>query len=261
MAVDFEQSEGVGLLTLAQPDRLNPMNDATWSAIDALLDQLERDGADALRAVVVTGAGRVFSAGGDINRMRAVLTSGRSDEEFRRSELARLRRIAASLVRLVRLPPVRVAAVNHCAVGAGLALACACDYRLIDEDGFFDTSFARLGLPGDTGISYFLPRLIGAARARDWLIRPRRVHAAEALDIGLVNEVVPANRLLDRAKAVAAEYARTPPVTVRWIHRLVDLPDGLEPALEQEAQATVACKMSPEHREAVAAFLDRRGHA
>lgn len=258
MAVDFTQSDGVGLLTLAQPDRLNPMNDATWSAMDALLDELEAGPSGGLRALVVTGAGRVFSAGGDINRMRAVLTSGRSEEEFRRSELARLRRIAASLVRFVRLPVVRVAAVNHCAVGAGLALACACDYRIIDEDGFLDTSFGRLGLPGDTGITHFLPQLIGPHRARDWLLRPRRIPAPQALSLGLVDEVVPAPQLLPRAHELATQYAQASPPLLRSVHHLVDTLPGLEPALEAEAQATVTCKLSPEHRAAVTAFLNHR---
>jgi len=186
-----------------------------------------------------------------------VLHSGQSQAAFRQSELARLRRIGDILLRWLRMPLIRVAAINRCAVGAGLALACSSDYKIVEEDGFFDTAFGRLGLPGDTGISYFLPRLVGAQRGRDWLIRPRRIYAAEALRIGLVDEVVPAGELLGRAKAVAAEFAAASPVTVGWIRRLVDPGDDreLEQALELEAQATVDCKASSFHRAAVAAFL------
>jgi 2-(1,2-epoxy-1,2-dihydrophenyl)acetyl-CoA isomerase len=259
MAVDFEMTDGVGLLTLAQPDRLNPMNDEAWSAIEALIAEL--DGDDRLKAVVVTGAGRVFSAGGDINRMRAVLNSDRSEKEFHDSELARLRWIGKTLVNFVRLPVVRVAAVNRCAVGAGLALACACDYRIVGDDGFFDTSFARLGLPGDTGISHFLPQLIGANRAKDWLLRPRRIYGPEALRIGLVDEVVPTDELLNRARAVAGEVAAASQVAVVSIRQLIDTVGGLDAALDMEAQATVACKMSEYHKAAVAEFLEKHNPA
>jgi 2-(1,2-epoxy-1,2-dihydrophenyl)acetyl-CoA isomerase len=256
VAVNFQQSDKVGFVTLSQPEKLNPLNDEMWADLDSLTGRIEHE---PLRSVVLTGAGRVFSAGGDINRMQMVLISGQSQKAFRDSELARLRHISTILLRWLRMPIIRVAAINRCAVGAGLALACSADYRIVSEDGFFDTAFGRLGLPGDTGISYFLPRLVGAHRGRDWLIRPRRIYAAEALRIGLVDEVVPAAELLAHAEAVAAEFAAESPEAIGWIRRLLD-PAGdleLERALELEAQATVDCKTSAFHREAVAAFVAR----
>jgi 2-(1,2-epoxy-1,2-dihydrophenyl)acetyl-CoA isomerase len=258
MAVDFSQENDIGCIELSQPDQLNPLDDRTWSGLSSLITELEHDANRSLRSLTITGAGRVFSAGGDINRMRAVLDSPQSESEFRESELTRLRWISAIVLRWVRLPIVRIAAVNRCAVGAGLALASSCDYRIVSDDGFFDTSFARLGLPGDTGISYFLPRLIGVQRAREWLIRPRRVYADEALSIGLVDEVVPAHELRQRARSAAADFAALSPVAMGWVRQLVDTERSLEHALELEAQATVACKGTTFHRSAVADFLNKR---
>lgn len=258
MTVNFSREDDIGFIELSQPDQLNPMNDRAWSDLGSLITDLENDKSRAPRCLIITGAGRLFSAGGDVNRMRAVLDSAQSESEFRDSELQRLRWISGILLRWVRLPAVRIAAVNRCAVGAGLALASSCDYRIVGDDGFFDTSFARLGLPGDTGISYFLPRLIGAHRAREWLIRPRRIYADEALGIGLVEEVAPAHELLDRARLVAADFAAMSPVAIAWIRQLVVTDGSLERALELEAQATVACKSTKFHRSAVANFLNKQ---
>jgi 2-(1,2-epoxy-1,2-dihydrophenyl)acetyl-CoA isomerase len=260
MVIDFSQQNSIGFIELSQPDKLNPLDDRTWSSLDSLITELEHDANHSPRCLIITGAGRVFSAGGDINRMRAVLDSAQSESDFRDSELARLRWISAIVLRWVRLPVVRIAAVNRCAVGASLALASSCDYRIVSDDSFFDTSFARLGLPGDTGISYFLPRLIGARRAREWLIRPRRVYADEAFSIGLVDEVVPAHELLDRARSIAADFAVLSLVAIGWIRQLVDTEGSLEHALELEAQATVACKVTTFHRSAVADFLSKRNN-
>jgi 2-(1,2-epoxy-1,2-dihydrophenyl)acetyl-CoA isomerase len=258
MSIEFSQDNGIGQIQLSQPDRLNPLDDPMWSSLGALITELEHGTDGAVRCLIVSGKGRVFSAGGDIRRMRTVLDSARSEAEFRDSELRRLRWISAILIRWVRLPAVRIAAVNRCAVGAGLALASSCDYRVMSADGFFDTSFGRLGLPGDTGISYFLPRLIGARRASEWLIRPRRIYADEALSIGLADEAVPGHELLDRARTVAAEFAGLSPEAIGWIRLMVAENADLERVLELEAQATVACKMTTFHRSAVAEFLSKQ---
>jgi enoyl-CoA hydratase/carnithine racemase len=194
------RDDAVATLTLNRPDRLNALN---RGLCEALLDALRRAAADdAVRAVIVTGAGRAFCAGADL----AVL-------EAEGEALVAAGRAIALTVRAAPKPVL--AAVNGAAAGGGANLALACDYRLAADGAALGQVFHRLGLAQDWGGSYFLPRLVRPSVALELVWSARMVSAAEALALGLVDRVVPADRLAAETRALAAAWAEQPPLAVR----------------------------------------------
>ena len=247
VAVDAD----IAWVTLDGARRRNALDAQFWGQFADALDALD---AAAPRAVVLTGAGDVFCAGGDVARMRDSVAS-MGDGTFEASERARMEHIDELLLRWAALPVPRIGAVNGAAVGAGLAFAASCDYALAAEGAFFDTGFARLGLPGDMGVTYYLARAVGARTAAQWLLRARRVDAAEAARSGLVDDVVAAEDLLGRAREVAEGLAAGSPVAAAFVlHRAAEV-TALERALDHERDATLAAKQSAFHREAVDRFF------
>ena len=231
--VELTRDDAVLTLTLNRPDVLNAFDTAMHKAFAAGLR--EARAAD-VRAVVVTGEGRGFCVGQDVAEFRE--RSGSIADH---------------------LKPV-IAAVNGPAAGAGLSLACACDLRIASEQAVFVPAFIALGLVPDSGGSYFLSRLLGPARAFEWMTSNRRLGAAEALAWGLVSEVVPADALEARAAEVAAAYAAGPTRGFGMTKRLFEHASlaSLEEQLELEAQLQSAATRSEDFAEGVAAFLEKR---
>src|ERR1700733_13930646 len=182
--VRFETSGPVATITLNRPDRLNAMTEELIEAVLALLDQVSAD--EAIRVLVLTGAGRGFCAGGDLGAMGEF--AGSRTAEASRAELRRLHRTTELLH---EMPKVTIAAVNGPCAGAGLSWACACDLRIAAESAGFPTAFLSAGLTGDFGGTWSLTRLVGVGRARDLYFRNEKISAAAALSMGLVGEVVP----------------------------------------------------------------------
>lgn len=245
--VEVTRDGGVQTITLNRPDVLNAFNRALHAALrDALEEARNAD----VRAVVLTGAGRAFSAGQDLKEFGE--TPDISDA---------LRSSYHPNVRAIReLEKPVIAAVNGVCAGAGLSLACVCDFRIAADSASFVPGFIGIGLVPDAGGTFFLNRLLGASRAFEWMTSNRRLTAAEAHAWGLVSEVVEAEALPARAAEVAAFYAALPTRGVGMTKRLFDHAGKatLEEQLEYEAELQAAATQTDDFREGVAAFLEKR---
>ena len=245
--VEVTREGAVQTITLNRPDVLNAFNRALHAALREALKEARNP---EVRAVVLTGAGRGFSAGQDLKEFgEAPNVSDALRESYHPNVLA---------IRALEKPVI--AAVNGVCAGAGLSLACVCDFRIAADNASFVPGFIGIGLVPDAGGTYFLNRLLGASRAFEWMTSNRRLTAAEAHAWGLVSEVVEADTLPARAAEVAAYYAALPTRGVGMTKRLFDHADGatLEDQLELEAQLQAAATKTEDFREGVAAFLEKR---
>jgi len=246
--VEATRDGAVLTITLNRPDVLNAFNTGMHRAFAAALKDA-RDGG--VRAVVVTGAGRGFCVGQDLTEFR----------EAPGDIGARLRENYHPNIRAIRaLEKPVIAAVNGAAAGAGLSLACACDLRIAADAATFVPAFISIGLVPDSGGTYFIHRLLGQARAFEWMTSGRRLSAAEAHAWGLVSEVVEPDALPARAAELAGLYAAAPTQAVALTKRLFDAAqhNSLEEQLELEAQLQSAATKTDDFREGVAAFLEKR---
>lgn len=257
-AVLYEiDEEGIVLLTLNRPELRNPISDA--EVIEGLLAALVRLEDDPkARVAILTGAGKGFSSGGNINEMKpgGSLNAG-SPATTRISYKRGIQRLPLAFAALE--VPI-IAAVNGAAMGAGCDLTCMCDLRIAGESAKFAESFVKLGLIAGDGGSWLLPRVIGWSKAAEMALTGDAIDAAEALACGLVSRVVPDAELLDTARALARRIAANPPHAVRmtkrllWEGRRADLATLLEMASAMQA----AAHATADHEEAVAAFLTKR---
>jgi 2-(1,2-epoxy-1,2-dihydrophenyl)acetyl-CoA isomerase len=249
-ALRWEVADGVATITLDRPDALNSLEATLKAELVGAFRQAARD--DSVRAVILTGAGRAFCAGQDLKE-RLVPDPTPLDVEVRE-------RYNPIILAMRSLPKPIIAAVNGVAAGAGASLAFAADLRLAAEGATFVLAFGRIGLVPDSGASWFLPRLVGAAHAAELLYLPDPMPAEEALRIGLVSQVVPADTLLDHARTLAAKLAVGSPtalaLTKRAINRSLEV--GLAEALDHEASLQGIAGRSADHAEGLAAFVEKR---
>jgi 2-(1,2-epoxy-1,2-dihydrophenyl)acetyl-CoA isomerase len=247
-AVETSRAGDVLTITLNRPDVLNAFNAEMHKGLAVALR--EARGAD-IRAVVVTGAGRGFCVGQDLTEFR----------EAPGDIGSRLRGTYHPNVLAVRaLEKPVLAAVNGAAAGAGMSFACACDLRIAADSASFVPAFINIGLVPDSGGSYFVTRILGPARAFEWLTSGRKLTATEAHAWGLVSEVVEADALAARAAEVAAQLAALPTRGIGMTKRLIDhaLNATLEQQLEREAELQTAATQTEDFKEGVAAFLEKR---
>lgn len=246
--VEVSREGAVLTITLNRPEVLNAINAAVH---EGLRNALKDARADDVRAVVLTGAGRGFCVGQDLTEFR----------EARGDISERLRRSYHPNIRAIReLEKPVIAAVNGVTAGAGLSFACACDLRIAAHSSTFVPGFIGIGLVPDSGGTLFIQRLLGTPRAFDWMTTNRKLNAAEALDWGLVNEVVEAGRLAAHVAEVAGVFASLPTRAIGMTKRLFDhaATASLEEQLELEAQLQTAATQTADFREGVAAFLEKR---
>src|SRR5919197_1688961 len=238
-AVETTREGGVLTVTLNRPDVLNAFNADLHRAFAAALKDAR---ADDVRAVVVTGAGRGFCVGQDLNEFREL--AGDIAERLRSG-------YHPNILALRALEKPVIAAVNGPTAGAGLSLACACDVRIAAETASFVPAFIGIGLVPDSGGSLFIARLLGTARAFEWMTSNRRLTAAEAHAWGLVSEVVEADALRARAAELAAAYAAAPTRGIALTKRLFDHAQTatLEEQLEYEAQLQTVATRTEDFRE------------
>ncbi len=246
--VETSRDGGVMTITLNRPDVLNAFNKAMHDALGAALKEA-RD--PEIRAVVLTGAGRGFCVGQDLGEFREA--PGDIGDRLRATYHPNVHAIRA-------LEKPVIAAVNGPAAGAGMSFACVCDLRIAADSASFVPAFVNIGLVPDSGGTFFVTRILGYARAFEWLASGRKLTAAEAHAWGLVSEVVEADALASRAAELAAEFAALPPLAVGMTKRLLDRAGGatLEEQLEREAQLQTAATQTEDFREGVAAFLEKR---
>lgn len=242
-----------------RPERLNALDHATIRSLHAVLGDLQQD--PTRRVLVLTGAGRAFSAGFDVTELAA----GTSwDERLGPvQERYALQQAVADLVaQLRRIPQPVIAVVNGVAAGGGMSLACAADLRIAEPSAAFAAAFVTLGASGgDMGSSYFLPRLVGWDRAAELLFTGRTVEASEARRIGLVTELVDAGGGMGRARELADQMLRVAPMATRMTKSLLDLSRdgaGLAQMLEYENRTQILLAQSGDFAEGVAAVRDRR---
>lgn len=247
----------VATLTLNRPESMNALSPEMASGLYDALDGVERD--DAVRVVVITGAGRAFCAGGDLKTMR---------ERSAREIAGGARAIVDSLDNPGRLIPVRlkkmtkpvIAAVNGVAAGWGFDLAMACDIRICSDQASFAEAFVRRGLVPDGGGTWTLPRTIGLDRACELIFTGRAVSAQEAVQLGLVTRLVPAADVQTEARAMATQIAANAPLAVRMAKKMIhdQLHMTLEAAMQQVALFLTTMRRSEDHVEGVDAFLEKR---
>ncbi len=253
----YDQDEHVVTLTLNRPEMRNALSGN--ETIQAIVDACERIEADlSVRAVIITGAGSAFCAGGDVKKMRERATgTAQRGLNVRASYRDGIQRIPKAVYDL-EVPTI--AAVNGAAVGAGCDLACMCDIRIASERARFAESFVRLGIiPGDGG-AWLLPRVVGMSRAAEMTFTGDMIDAETAAAWGLVSKVVAEDALMDEARSLAARIAANPPGAVRMSKRL--LRDGqkmdMSASLEMCAAFQALAHQTADHVEAINAFFEKR---
>jgi 2-(1,2-epoxy-1,2-dihydrophenyl)acetyl-CoA isomerase len=243
-----EREGAVLTITLNRPDVFNAFNAALHAALRAALEEAA---APDVRAVVITGAGKGFCAGQDLREFQEA--PGDIRERLEETYHPNIRAIRA-------LEKPVIAAVNGPAAGAGLSLACACDVRIASETATFVPGFVGIALVPDSGGTWFIHRLLGFARAFEWMCTNRRLSAAEALEWGLVSEVVSADRFAERTAEAGRVWAELPTRAVAGTKRLFEHAHtaSLEEQLALEAELQSASTKTADFAEGVTAFLEKR---
>lgn len=251
-------AENVRQITFRRPEALNALTYDLVQEFHAVMDELEQDGD--VRAVILTGAGRAFCAGFDLN--------GYGDEErvgrlgTPRGMLVRQEEIAEMVSRLYGLKVPTIAAINGPCAGAGLSYAAACDIRITVEGTVFSAAFLRAGVSAcDLGISWLLPRIVGVGRAYELLFTTRRFLADEALRIGFVTDVVASDELIDTALAIADKIKQNPPLQTELTKvglRVALQSPSLQDVIEFENRQQVLTAMTDDYREAIDSYLGKR---
>jgi 2-(1,2-epoxy-1,2-dihydrophenyl)acetyl-CoA isomerase len=252
MYIERTTHDAVATITLNRPDKLNAF---TGTMREDLLDALRScDRDDAIRAVIITGAGRAFCAGGDVEFMSQLQAA--NDTSTFRTLLDAGRDVVLQIAAMSK--PV-IASINGVAAGAGCNLALACDYRIASDAAKLSESFVKIALHPDWGGTWLLPRLVGRARALELLMTGRMVDANEALSIGMVDRVVAAEALSTETEKLANAFASTPPTAARGIKRALSLAEtnDLHAQLELEAEHQMECFVSEDARARIAAFVKK----
>ena len=251
--IQLEISDRIGRVTLNRPEVLNALNRATGEELLEAFEQLRDD--DAVRVVVLTGAGRAFSAGGDIKEMR--LAGETLPESFFEELLGTLN---LTILTLHEMPKPVIAAVNGLAAGLGFNLTLAADIRIAARSAEFTQAFLRLGLVPDGGGTYLLPRIIGWAKATELILTGQPVSSEEALRLRLVNEVVDDSEFATAVDAWARRLAEAPTEAIGRVKQLLShsLTADLKSQLRYEREMQMACGRSEDFREDVSAFIEKR---
>lgn len=244
-----EHADGVTTVTLHRPEAMNAFDHALKEALLAALTQAAED--PAVRCVVLTGEGRAFGVGQDLKEHVEELRSGRALGDTVLQHYNPITTLLATMEKPV------VASLNGVAAGAAASFALAADLRYAADTAGINTAFAAIGLSCDSGASWYLPRLLGTARAKELLLLPRTLSAAECLELGLVTEVVPADALATRVHEVAARLAAGPTLAYGSIRRAVaySAAHPLADSLAHEARLMNLTGRSEDHERAVTAFL------
>lgn len=253
-----ERRERIAILTMARPDSMNAI--ATHADCDDIVAALDALGQDrSVSAIILTGSGRAFSAGGDLKAMQARTGIGVLDQPD--STRANYRRGVQRAIRaLMECEIPMIAAVNGHAIGLGCDIACTCDIRIASESASFACSFIKVGIvPGDGG-AWILQRILGYARAAELFLTGDRFGAQQAKDYGLVSEVVPDDALLDRAIAIAERIVCNPPRALRLTKRLLREAQHsrLSDILELSAAFQAIAHETRDNKEAIDAFVEKR---
>ncbi|MGR8949219.1 MAG: enoyl-CoA hydratase/isomerase family protein [Gammaproteobacteria bacterium] len=249
----FDVDNNVGTITLNRPELMNAFGDNTRTSLLEILIAAETN--DEVGCVVITGAGKAFAAGGDINSMRA-----QQDNDDSATITARMATAGevVTLIRRMRKPVI--AAVNGAAAGGGVNLALACDLRYASSKAILVQSFVKIGLMPDWGGHYLLPRLVGTAKALELCMLGERIDANKALELGLLNDVFPADEFAERVREIALKLANSPRDTLAAIKHCTYFSghNTFEDTLRKEQAMQAELFLSDNAKEGMRAFIDKR---
>jgi enoyl-CoA hydratase/carnithine racemase len=250
--------ERVAVITLNRPHARNSLSDHLTPALRRMIRACGDD--PAVGVLLITGAGTAFCSGGDVKGMGAHRDKKKLEMSYdeKVADLQERQRLLTGALVAVRKPTI--AALPGAAAGAGLAIALACDVRIAAQSAFVSTGYARVALSGDYGIAWLLTRLVGTARARELMFTAEKVDADRCERVGLVNRVVPDDRLQEEAFAFARSLAEGPTLALRYMKDNLDeaLSVDFNTARDREAERLVRLTTTADHREAVQAFIDKR---
>ena len=255
----LEKKENVAVVTLNRPERLNALNFQMRQELFSVLDDVDKD--DEMRVLVLTGKGRGFCSGRDVDEMRvgtgaSTSTAGETGE----IQQSRPREAGNIILKLQKMQKPTIAMVNGIALGSGFDLALACDLRVGSENAKFVNGFIRIGIPPPEGGAWLYPRVMGLGKALEYLYTGDFIEAEEAEKLGVLNRLVPADELEKETMALARKIADGPPIAIRLMK--FQAYKGLEMDLETALQIAAACETitltSQDHREGVAAFREKR---
>ena len=250
--------ENVLTLTMNRPDARNAMSGSMTAALAEQLAKAELD--PAVKCIVLTGAGKGFCAGGDVKGMAArgdgTVGDNTIDGAIHRQRINQ----RATSGKLFKMPKPTIASLPGAAAGAGLALALACDLRIMTNTAVLTTAFARVGFSGDYGGTYFLTQLVGSAKARELYYLSDRVSAEEALRLGLTNWVCAPEELASKTREIALRLAKGPTVAFRYMKENLNraMTGEVDDCLDLEATHHIHCGQTEDHREAAKAFVEKR---
>lgn len=251
--------DGIATITLNRPEKRNALSSELTPALRTML--LELEAMPEARVIVLTGAGTAFCSGGDVSGMGANRVVPEGHKPTTQEAIRNLQNGQESLaLRLYDLAKPTIAALPGAAAGAGLSIALACDLRIAVERAFVTTAFANIGASGDYGSSWFLPQLVGVSKAKELFYTARRVSAEEGLALGIFNQVVPDDQLAEATLALARTIADGPPVALRYMKENLNRSAraDLRSCLMLEADRMVRSMQTKDHKEAVAAFMEKR---
>jgi len=246
----LSKEAGLAILTLNRPQQLNAFTTPMSHAIKQVLGDIDND--KDIKVLIITGAGRAFCAGADVVSYLPELV--KMSKESLNKEMSAL------TFSLHNLSKPTIAAVNGVAAGAGLAIALLCDMRIASEKALFASGYIGMGLTPDIGITYILPRLVGTAKAMEFMITGDAIDAAEAWRIGMLNRVVPEADLMTAARELAAKIASGPSVATELTRHIVrkGIHNSLEQQIELEASTFYTCLKTEDHKEGARAFREKR---
>ena len=250
----FHSQDNIAFITLNRPEVLNALRRSMFQQLLDLLDEVARD--DSIRVVLITGSGRAFSAGIDLEEI-SHLFDGSMTMEQARVELDEMQELTR---RMVNLPKPIIAAINGIAIGAGAEITIASDIRIASQAASFVFAEVQRGLFQTNGVMHRLPRLIGMGRAAQVMLTGEKIPAQTALEMGLVSRVVPAEMLMDEALKLAHSLTANAPISMRLVnqvlHKSYDL--DLEAVMQLETDGTLECLSSRDLQEGVQAFMEKR---
>lgn len=250
----FQSQENIAVITFNRPDVLNAFKRSMFQQLLDMLDMIAND--DSIRAALITGNGRAFSAGIDLEEL-SHLFDGSTVAEQARAELDEMQELTRRMVNLRK--PI-ISAINGVAVGVGAEIAIASDIRIAAESAYFQFAEVKRGIFETNGVMHRLPRLIGMGRAAQVMLTGERISAQSAMDMGLITRVLPTEMLMREALEIARALAANAPISMRLVkqvlHKSYDL--DLESVMQLETEGTLECIASEDLKEGVTAFLEKR---
>ncbi len=246
--VKYEVGNGVAWITLNRPDKLNAFTEQLNKEVQHSVKQASRD--KEVRCLVITGEGRAFCSGQDLQGVNEDMNHGEVLRRFYNPMVMEIHRCEKPII----------AAVNGVAAGAGMSLALACDFRLLSEKASFLEAFIHVGLVPDAGNLYFLPKLIGHAKAMELAVLGEKINAEEAKELGLATKVIPMEQWQAEITAFAEKVANMPTAAIAVIKKNLKASweSTLEESLERDAQGQRIAGLTLDHKEGVAAFMQKR---